>query len=101
MATSSSSRRTRGAAEPDARSARIRRRWMTALVGTGLVGGALAIALAVKDETCTVEGRIPQDAAIICAMQRGEQDPCPAPDVMSREECERILGSFDENHGRG
>jgi len=84
-----------------ARARRIRMRWIVALVGSGLVAGAVAIALAVREESCDIGPTLnPQDAAIICAL-RG-QDPSACPTVgISREECEAILSQFDTEHGRG
>lgn len=99
---STGSGKQRGAEPQDAaRTRRIRKRWLVALVGTGLLAGAIAIALAVRDESCDIgETLNPQDAAIICALRGQEPSACPTVG-MSRDECEATLEQFDTNHGRG
>ena len=86
--------------EPDAKRAQlIKKRWMVALVGASLVAGAIAIALAVREETCDVGKTLnPQDRAIICAMRDRDPSACPTRQL-SPEECTAILQQF--NHPAG
>jgi hypothetical protein len=90
----------RGSEPQDAvRAARIRRRWLVALLGTTLVAGAVAIALAVREESCDIGPTLnPQDRAIICAMRNQETPRCP-PEELTPEECAEILDQF--NHPAG
>lgn len=91
----------RGSDPQDAvHAARIRRRWLVALLGTTLVAGAVAIALAVRQESCADIGPTlnPQDAAIICALRNQETPRCP-PEELTPEECAEIIDEF--NHPPG
>jgi hypothetical protein len=101
--TGISSKRRRGASPEDARAhSTRRRRWLVALVGCGLLAGAIAVALAVRNETCDVgETLNPEDRAIICAMRDRDQGECPSPEVLSPEECQRFLDQFEDKHGKG
>jgi hypothetical protein len=75
----------------------LRRRWVALVVGAGLLVGAVAIALAVRNDTCDVQGRIPEDRDILCALKN--QDPQTCPTILTKDQCEQYLEEF--NHPAG
>lgn len=94
-----STARRRGTETPEAaRTRKVRKRWLVALVGVSLVGGAIALAFAVRTESCDIETLNPRDREIICAMRDRDPSTCPT-SVLTLEQCQRYLDEF--NHPAG
>lgn len=72
---------------------------ISAAVAAGIAGMAFAIAISLKQETCDIDVRIPEERALVCELQRrGDTPDCPPEDIMPRERCQELLDRFS-GHG--
>lgn len=98
MAVVSPSKRKRGSS-----ASLKRRRWIVvSLSVTALLAAAIAIALAVKKESCDIETRIPEERRLLCELQnRQAPNECPDPELMSPERCQELLERFGGHEAGG
>lgn len=93
--------RPRGpSSDPERQTQERKRRLLVVLAALGVLGAAVAIAFAVRRETCDIETRLPQDREIICAIGERGPDACPSYGI-DEATCRSILEQFNEKHGPG